>query len=100
MLFGTLEYRIPVLPELRTTLLGVISLGKTTAAVVADGGMVWTDGNFSGAERRIGSGLEAKNVLRLGGLDILHAVGIAQPLEHLGSRSYDLYYRVRASIPF
>jgi WD40 repeat protein len=100
MAFGTVEYRMPVAPSLQTTVLGVVSLGATTLALFADGGMVWQD--RLQLTRRLGVGAEVKNVLVLGGaLQIAHAIGIGQPYDGLGTdRNYDLYYRLRAALPF
>jgi hypothetical protein len=74
MLFGTMEYRLPLLPDLQTRLLGVLSLGATSLAAFTDGAVVWSQGNFPGAERRIGAGFELKNVVRLGNLSVLHGL--------------------------
>ncbi len=102
--FSTLEYRTPFLPGLETTILGLISLDETTLALFGDAGFVWNsgtmDGNGYAYERQIGTGVELKNLLRFGPLQIVHSVGIAQPVDALFERDYDLYYRVRATVPF
>ncbi|WP_456425441.1 hypothetical protein [Rhodocaloribacter sp.] len=100
--FGTVEYRVPLLPDLRTRLFGVVSLGATTAAAFADAGAVWTGGAFDRAVTRLGVGVEVKNALDLGGVfRIMHAVGLARPAADLFARhGYDLYYRIRAAVPF
>lgn len=103
LLFGTLEYRIPFLDDLNTSLLGIVKLGRTTLTAFVDGGMVWNDDLTPGddAVKRAGTGLELKNVLDLGGLRILHSLGIAQPTDQLGvDEDFELYYRLRAVVPF
>jgi WD40 repeat protein len=107
-LFGTAEVRLPILFDLETTLLGLVRLGPVAPALFADGGLVWTGDDLDGAVRRLGVGGEVKNVVSLGGFEILHAVGLAAPAERLdevwdGSLAFDdldLYYRVQAAVPF
>ena len=99
--FGTMEYRVPLTPSLRTQVLGVVGLGKTTLSAFVDGGLVWRGGNLSGGVRRAGTGVELKNALRLFGFRIGHAVGAAQPTTALGTRDdVQLYYRVQTALPF
>ena len=100
--FGTMEYRVPLVPDLQTRLLGIVSLRSAALAAFADGGLVWTDGDFDRAVERLGIGVEVKNALNVGGVfEIMHALGIAQPATDLFSRDhYDLYYRIRAAVPF
>ncbi len=101
LLFGSAEYRVPLLPSLQTRLLGLISLGATTGAVFADAAMVWSGRDFDAADRRVGVGAEVKNALRFGGLEIAHSAGVAQPVRALGhDEPLDVYYRIRAAIPF
>lgn len=103
MLFGTLEYRIPFADDLQTQLLGLVSLGRTTLAVFADGGVVWSDSLTpdDAAISRAGLGAEVKNVLTFGGLQLTHSLGFAQPVQDFGgSRNQEVYYRVRAVVPF
>ena len=101
VLFGSVEYRVPLVPSLQTEVLGAIGLGSTTLAAFADGGLVWSGGGFSDAVQRAGVGLEVKNALRLGGVRVAHALGVAQPAEHLGTeREIGLYYRVQTALPF
>jgi len=102
--FASLEYRIPFLPSLETTVLGVVNLGATSIALFTDAGVVW-DARFEsdtfGREERWGAGTEIKNSLSLFGINIAHSLGIAQPAEVLFTDAdYDFYYRVRASVPF
>ena len=105
VLFGTAEYRVPVAPGLGTELLGLVRLGATSAALFADGGLVW-DGTDPTA-RRLGVGVELKNELVLlgGALRLGHALGLAQPADRVGqydefNEDYRLYYRVQAGLPF
>ena len=101
-LFGSIEYRMPFLPDLQTNLLGVLALGSTTLSLFADAGTVWSGTAFSSAEKRVGVGLELKNILRIANfLNILHAVGVAQPADLLGTEAgYEVYYRIRTALPF
>ena len=107
-LFGSVELRSPVLFDLSTTLLGLVRLGGVAPALFADGGLVWTGTDLGGAVRRLGVGAELKNVVSLGGFEILHAVGLGVPDTEfdavwdgtVGFDDLDLYYRVQAAIPF
>jgi hypothetical protein len=104
--FGSVEYRIPLTPSLNTSILGLISLGATSFAGFVDAGSVWTDGRFADAENRAGSGVELKNALRIGPLQITHALGVAVPvrdgltLRQAFDEERDVYYRVRGALPF
>jgi hypothetical protein len=102
VLFGTLEYRIPMVEDLQTRVLGLFSFEGTALALFADGGLVWSDGAFEERVERLGVGVEVKNAVQVGGvLAFGHAVGLAQPAEHLGTdRDYEVYYRIRAAVPF
>lgn len=104
VLFGTVEYRLPPVFDLQTRLLGFLSLGRVSPAFFVDAGMVWTDADWSRAVRRTGVGFELKNRLTIGSFPLTHAVGVAQRWRDLGERldweSVDLYYRVRAALPF
>lgn len=104
MLFGTLEYRMPLLSDLQTQFLGLISLGRTTVAAFLDGGAVWGETNTMGNREltnRAGAGFEVKNVLNIGPLAIIHSLGFAQPVPDFGgSKNRELYYRVQTTIPF
>ena len=102
--FASLEYRIPFLPSLETTVLGIVKFGATSISFFTDAGVVWNarfnDGTIGRVERW-GAGAELKNALNLFGIDIAHSLGIAQPAEVLFTDAEtDLYYRVRASVPF
>ncbi|GAB5518043.1 MAG: PD40 domain-containing protein [Rhodothermales bacterium] len=101
VLFGTAEYRMLIAPSLETTILGLVSLGATSLTAFADAGLVWTGDDVDNAIRRVGVGAEVKNGLRIAGAFTLsHALGIAQPASDLGGDDYDLYYRIRAAVPF
>ena len=107
-LFGSVEYRMPVLFDLNTTLLGLVRLGPVAPALFADAGLVWTGNDVSGGVERLGVGAELKNVVSLGGFEILHAVGLGVPDTQFdevwdGTVDFgdlDLYYRIQAAIPF
>jgi Tol biopolymer transport system component len=100
--FASLEYRIPFLPSLETTVLGIVDFGVTSISLFTDAGFVWDAGfDEGGREDRWGAGAELKNALNLFGINIAHSLGIAQPAQELFTDAdYDLYYRVRASVPF
>ncbi len=99
--FGTIEYRMPLAPSLGTQVLGLVGLGRTTLSAFVDAGTVWNDAKVSEGVRQAGTGLELKNALRLFGLRIGHALGVAQPTTDLGTRDdVQLYYRVQTALPF
>ena len=107
-LWGSVELRSPILFDLNTTVLGLVRLGPVAPALFADGGLVWTGGSLEGAARRLGVGVEVKNVVSVGGFRLLHAVGLATPASRLdevwdgtdGFEDLDLYYRIQAAVPF
>ena len=107
-LFGSVEYRAPVLFDLNTTLLGLVRLGPVAPALFADAGLVWTGTDVGGGVERLGVGAELKNVVSLGGFEILHAVGVGVPDTQFDEvwdgtvrfDDLDLYYRIQAAIPF
>lgn len=102
--FASAEYRIPFLPSLKTTLLGFLQFGPTSLTLFMDAGIVLEPGSIVGRvqrTRRLGVGSEIKNRVSLGPLQFVHSFGLAQPHYDLtGFESYDLYYRVKASVPF
>ena len=100
LLFGSIEYRIPLIPDLQTELLGLIDLGASSLSLFADAGGVWN--NTEVVTRRLGLGAEFKNVLTIGGvLQIMHAVGVGQPAPNFGTTDdYEIYYRLRTTLPF
>lgn len=102
--FGSLEYRMPVLPSLETSILsGLLSLGESTITLFADAGVVWDVQIPAGqtTERRLGTGVEIKNQVGIGPLKFVHSLGIAQPAGDLFSGGdYDLYYQIKGSVPF
>lgn len=103
VLFGTLEYRALLVPDLETRLFGLIELRALGLTAFADGGLVWTGNTVADGVERLGLGVEFKNVVALAGFEFLHAVGFAQPASHLGDLTegrYEIYYRVRTSFPF
>jgi len=103
VLFGTVEYRVPLLTDLQTRILGLVSFESTALALFADGGLVWSGGAFGRRVERLGVGAEVKNAVKLGSfLTFGHAVGIALPFdtEGLDQENYEVYYRIRAAVPF
>lgn len=101
MAFGSVEYRMPFAPSLQTEVLGLVALGKTTLSFFVDGGMVWNGTEVGGGVRQLGTGVELKNALRLFGLRIGHALGVAQPASQFGTDDdVQLYYRVQTALPF
>ncbi len=104
LLFGTLEYRLPPVFDLNTSLLGVVELGRVSPALFVDAAAVWTGDDFGEAVRRTGVGAELKNRVSLGGFPLVHALGVAQRWRDLGRTAewdtVDLYYRVQATLPF
>ena len=102
--FGSVEYRMPFTPSLQTSILGgFLQFGRTSLALFADGGVVW-DVQIPAAERiekRLGAGIELKNRVGIGPLKFVHSLGVAQPYDELfGDEVYDLYYQIKASVPF
>lgn len=104
VLFGTIEYRLPPVLDLQTRLLGFIHLGRVAPAAFLDMGMVWSGANFRDAVRRSGVGFELKNRISLAGFPLTHALGVAQRWRDLGEHfdwdHLDVYYRIRAALPF
>ena len=53
-------------------------------------------------------GAELKNVVSVGGIELLHAVGVATPASRVGRvfdgtvvrDDLDVYYRIQAALPF
>ncbi len=102
VLFGSIEYRVPLVPSLRTELLGLLSLGSTTLSPFFDAGYVWTRPNGRAPVGQYGAGIEIKNTLRIfGAVELTHAIGFAQPASSLFSDDrYEVYYRIRSALPF
>ncbi|WP_245771971.1 hypothetical protein [Rhodothermus profundi] len=97
VLFGSVEYRLPLHWDLQTELLGLLRLGTTALAVFADGAVVRGGMDTD----RLGVGVEMKSDLHLGPFVLTHALGWAYPLspDEPGARR-ELYYRIRATVPF
>jgi len=93
--FGSLEHRTLLLRDAATQFFGSLRLGATALALFADGALV----QGQGSRRRLGVGLELKNALHLGPLTLTHALGWAQPLTETRATS-EVYYRLRAAVPF
>ncbi|NNE36461.1 MAG: BamA/TamA family outer membrane protein [Rhodothermales bacterium] len=102
ILFGSIEYRIPLTRSLDTELLGLVGFGSTSASFFADGAIVSPSTSFDIVERRLGLGFELKNAITLGGIvTFMHAVGVAQPAADFGTeRNWEIYYRIRKTLPF
>lgn len=100
--FGSAEYRIPLVPSLRTSILGLVTLGATTIAPFVDFGAVWSRPQNLDVVYQTGAGIELKNTLRIADLlDVSHAIGFAQPADRLGSDTdHEIYYRIRTALPF
>lgn len=101
--FGTLEYRIPFLPSLGTSILGFLQLNQTSLALFTDAGVVWDVQIPAGTatEKRWGLGAELKNEIQLGPISFIHSIGFGQPYDDLFTkRNHDLYYQIKASVPF
>jgi len=107
-LFGSLEYRLPILFDLQTTVLGFAKFGAVAPALFADAGMVWSGSDFDNAVQRVGIGGELKNVVDIAGFQFLHALGLGIPADRAGDAwdgslpwgDVDLYYRFQAAVPF
>lgn len=102
LLFGSMEYRMPLLSSLQTRLLGIVNLGGVTGAAFADGAFVWSGADFDDAVSRLGIGIELKNALRIGSFfSVVHALGVAQKADDLGiNGEYEVYYRIGTAVPF
>lgn len=103
LLFGTAEWRMPLVDDLKTQILGLVALGRTSVAVFADGGVVGGVTNVPGVstERRVGAGVEFKNELRVLGLSLSQSVGAARPADQLQNDAFtDVYWRIKGSIAF
>ncbi len=100
--FGSAEYRIPLVPNLRTRILGLVTFGATTIAPFVDFGAVWSRPQNLEVVYQTGAGVELKNTLRIADLlDISHAIGFAQPAARLGSETgHEIYYRIQTALPF
>lgn len=105
-LFGSAEYRLAPLFDLRTSVLGAVSFREVAPTLFVDGGVVW--GGGIDPIRRAGTGGELRNRVSFAGFSFLHAVGLAVPTSDLGSvwdasitwDDVDLYYRLQAALPF
>ena len=102
VLFGSAEYRIPLVPSLRTEILGIVSFGSTVLAPFFDAGFVWSRPNGRAPVAQYGAGIEIKNALKLGGvIEVTQSIGFAQPASALFSDDrYEIYYRIMSALPF
>ena len=107
-LFGSAELRGPVLGDLQTTVLGLVRFGAVAPAAFVDAGLVWSGSSLDRAVRRVGVGVEVKNVVSVAGFEVLHSVGVATRASRLGDAldgdlardDLDVYYRIQAALPF
>lgn len=101
VLFGSMEYRVPLVGDLQTSVLGLARFGAVTGALFVDAAAVGRTASMAGAVTRVGVGAEVKNVVHVAGLSFGHALGVAQPAAALGSRRrYETYYRIQFGVPF
>lgn len=101
--FGTAEVRVPVVGDLQTQVLGLVSLGRTSVSAFADVGMVTGVSNLPGVdtEKRAGIGFEARNEVRILGLSISQSVGLARPADRWDDAgANDLYWRIKGVVAF
>lgn len=97
LLFGSAELRLPLLNDLQTQVLGLVSFGRTSLAAFVDAGMV--DGVTT--EKRTGTGIELKNQTNFLGLSILNSFGAARPTDSLTDDAFtDFYWRIKGSVAF
>ena len=101
-LFGTAEYRIPLILDTSKKLLGFIPPARTALAFFSDGGILGEA--RVAADRtthvyRYSLGAEIKRVFSIGGsYKFLYELGITQPLNQ--SLAPNIYFNVKTSIPF
>lgn len=101
LLFTSLEYRMPIISNLQTRILGFAAFGGVVLAPFLDAGIVWTGAfDYDVAIKRAGTGAELKNLMSVGGLQFKHAIGFAQPVQQLFGSDYELYYRIKVAVPF
>lgn len=100
MVFGSVEYRVPLVPSLQTQLLGLVRFGGLSASVFADAGVVWRTLGTNGTDRRTGVGGELRSVIALPGLNAGVAVGFAQKGTEVFGEAYETYVRIRTAVPF
>jgi len=100
MMFGSVEYRVPLVPSLQTQVLGLVRFGGLSASVFADAGVVWRTLGTNATDRRTGVGGELRSVIALPGLNAGLAVGVAQKGEAVFGQAYETYLRIRTAVPF
>jgi hypothetical protein len=100
--FASAEYRIPLLPDLHTTLLGIFSFEEVALSLFVDAGYAGGVKNLPGktSESLTGFGFEFKNTFSLGGLKIGQAIGAGYKDGNFSQNNADWHYRLRASLPF
>jgi outer membrane protein assembly factor BamA len=100
MMFGSVEYRVPLVPSLQTQVLGLVRFGGLSASVFADAGVVWRTLGTNATDRRTGVGAELRSVIALPGLNAGIAVGVAQKGQDVFGETYETYVRIRTAVPF
>ncbi|MEM6326013.1 MAG: hypothetical protein AAF791_02750, partial [Bacteroidota bacterium] len=80
-LFGSAEYRLAPIADLRTSVLGLVSFREIAPTIFLDGGLV--GGGGIETIQRAGTGVELRNRVSLSGFTLLHAVGVGVPVEDL-----------------
>ncbi|MBN1541912.1 PD40 domain-containing protein, partial [candidate division KSB1 bacterium] len=98
LLFASAEYRLPLLPDLGWNLAG-FAFREMTAAVFFDAAAVRQSGVCAQTWTTDRSaGVEAKNRVSVGGFEFVQAFGAAWRLPY--REKAELYYRIRAAVPF
>ncbi|MEM1270063.1 MAG: hypothetical protein AAGI08_08445 [Bacteroidota bacterium] len=100
VLYSRLEWRVPITPSLNSRILGVVDFGPVTISPFLDAGCVWNDTDIAAGDHQVGYGLEAKNLLRIAGFDVMHAVGFGIPISGDREGRLDWHYRIGAAVPF
>ncbi len=98
LVFGTVEYRIPLIPQLPINVLG-FTAGSMTAAVFSDFGNAWTD---SQPDWITTAGYEVKIALQAGSMPLLNfGIGKAQQIsEWEDGKTPEFYARLALINPF
>ncbi len=100
VLFGTVEYRVPVFRKLNLKPFPFLKFGFVSLAAFSDAGMVWNHTAYKDATRQMGVGAEMKYTIEVAGFKILHSVGMAQTVGNLGGGAIDFYQRFHTAVPF
>ncbi len=101
LIFGTMEYRIPILEEVPMNILG-ITIGDVTGAVISDVGNTWYGADYD-ANLGVGTvGYEMKVGLKFGDFTLFnYAIGYAQSINNWKNhKTPELYIRYALINPF